>query len=99
MEADRKVHLMSRYSQEILRRLLATYKEGDISIEYISDLLDEFTNTDEEKLNYINEVFDHLDDLEFNKFLSGLKSMNSEEQDNFRIGISRALTEFIRECL
>jgi hypothetical protein len=90
---------MSRYGQEILRRLLTTYQAGDISIEYISDLLDEFTNTDEEKMNYINEVFVQLDDLEFNKFLSGLKSMNSEEQDNFRIGISSALAEFVRECL
>ena len=90
---------MSRYGQEILRRLLATYKEGDISLEYISDLLDEFTNTDEMKIYYINEVFAHLDDLEFNKFLNGLNSMNSEEIDIFRIRISRSLVEYIRECL
>ena len=90
---------MSRYGVEILRRLLATYKAGDVSLEYIADLMDEFTNIDEMKMTYVNEVFAHLEDLEFNKFLSGLKSMNSEEKDNFRVGISRALTEYIRECL
>ena len=90
---------MSRYGQEILRQLLSTYRAGDVSLEYISDLLDEFTNTDETKMNYVEEVLAYLDDLDFNKFLTGLNSMNSEEKDQFRIGISGALAEYIRECL
>jgi hypothetical protein len=90
---------VSRYGQEIFRRLLAAYKEGDVSIEYISDLLDEFTNTDEVKLNFIQEVFSYSEDLEFNTFLRGLNSMNSEEIDNFRVNISRTLHLYIRECL